>query len=66
MKRPGLVAGVFTAGYGIARSFVEFFREPDFGHWATVGPMTAGILYSLPMIAAGWWLIQRARTQHTA
>jgi phosphatidylglycerol:prolipoprotein diacylglycerol transferase len=61
LKRPGLVAGTFTAGYGLARSFCEFFREPDYGHWATFGPMTAGILYSLPMIAAGFWLVRRAR-----
>jgi phosphatidylglycerol---prolipoprotein diacylglyceryl transferase len=66
LKRPGLVAGVFTAGYGLARSFCELFREPDFGHWATVGPMTAGILYSLPMIAAGLWMVQRARAGTTA
>ena len=62
LKRPGIVAGVFTAGYGLARSFCELFREPDFAHWATFGPMTAGILYSLPMIAAGFYLVQRART----
>jgi phosphatidylglycerol---prolipoprotein diacylglyceryl transferase len=62
LKRPGLVAGAFTVGYGCARSFCEVFREPDYGHWATYGPMTAGILYSLPMIAAGLWLAHRART----
>jgi phosphatidylglycerol---prolipoprotein diacylglyceryl transferase len=64
-KNPGLVAGVFTAGYGCARAFCEFFREPDPGHWATAasGLMTAGILYSLPMIAAGVYLARRARAQ---
>jgi phosphatidylglycerol:prolipoprotein diacylglycerol transferase len=62
LKRPGLIAGVFTAGYGLGRSFCEFFREPDPGHWLTIGPLTAGIVYSLPMIAAGIWLIQRARS----
>jgi phosphatidylglycerol---prolipoprotein diacylglyceryl transferase len=66
LKRPGLVAGVFTAGYGLARSFCELFREPDFAHWATFGPMTAGIMYSLPMIAAGLWLAQRARATTAA
>jgi phosphatidylglycerol:prolipoprotein diacylglycerol transferase len=60
--RPGLVAGVFTAGYGIARSVCELFREPDPTHWATVGLMTPGILYSLPMIAAGAYLVYRARS----
>ena len=27
--RPGLLTGVFLIGYGTARSFVEFFRQPD-------------------------------------
>ena len=63
LKRPGLIAGVFTAGYGLARSFCEFFREPDYAHWLTVGPLTAGMLYSVPMILAGLWLINVARTK---
>jgi phosphatidylglycerol---prolipoprotein diacylglyceryl transferase len=60
-KHPGLVAGTFTAGYGVSRAFCELFREPDAGHWATAGLMTPGILYSLPMIVAGLWLVQRSR-----
>lgn len=60
-KNPGLVAGVFTAGYGAARAFCEIFREPDPGHWATSTFMTAGILYSLPMIAIGLLIVHRAR-----
>jgi phosphatidylglycerol---prolipoprotein diacylglyceryl transferase len=65
-KHPGLVAGTFTAGYGIARAFCELFREPDAGHWATAGLMTPGILYSLPMIAAGIVLVQRSRASHAS
>jgi len=53
LQRPGLLAGVFLTGYGLARSFSEFFREPDPGHLFTIGPLTAGIVYSLPMIVAG-------------
>jgi phosphatidylglycerol---prolipoprotein diacylglyceryl transferase len=53
LRQPGVVGGAFLAGYGIARSICEFFREPDPGHWLTVGPFTAGIFYSLPMILAG-------------
>ncbi len=60
LKRPGIVAGTFLAGYGLARSFCELFREPDPGHWLTMGPFTAGILYSLPMIAIGLWLVRDA------
>ena len=29
LRTPGFVAGAFVAGYGLARIFVEFFREPD-------------------------------------
>lgn len=65
LKRPGLVAGVFTAGYGLARSFCELFREPDPLHWATSSWMTPGIMYSLPMIAAGFYLVYRARREAT-
>ena len=62
-KRPGLVAGIFTAGYGLARAFCEFFREPETSHWANQGFMTPGILYSLPMIAVGLYFIYRARIE---
>jgi phosphatidylglycerol---prolipoprotein diacylglyceryl transferase len=60
LKRPGLVAGTFLLGYGLARSFCELFREPDEGHILNLGPLTAGIIYSLPMIAAGLWIMREA------
>ncbi len=60
LKRPGMVAGVFMLGYGLARSFCEIFREPDPGHVLTLGPFTAGILYSLPMVVVGIWLVRDA------
>lgn len=60
LKRPGMVAGVFMLGYGLARSFCEIFREPDPGHVLTLGPFTAGILYSLPMVVAGIWIVREA------
>lgn len=50
----GAVTGMFMIGYGVFRSFCEFFREPDDGF---LGIMTLGISMgqwlSLPMIAAG-------------
>lgn len=61
LKRPGLVTGVFVLGYGLARSFAEFFREPHEGHPLNVGPFTAGQFYSLPMIVLGGYLIWRAQ-----
>jgi len=61
LARPGLVAGVFTAGYGLARFTVEFFREPD-AHLGYLmgGWLTMGMVLSVPLMAAGGWLIARA------
>ena len=60
LRRPGMIGGIFLVGYGLARSFCEFFREPDADHLLNVGPLTAGIIYSLPMIAAGIWIMREA------
>ncbi|MCY3769109.1 MAG: prolipoprotein diacylglyceryl transferase [Gammaproteobacteria bacterium] len=58
----GKISGLFLAGYGLSRFFVEFFREPD-GHLGSVllDWVTMGQLLSLPMILAGWYLFA-ART----
>ena len=62
-QRPGMSAGVFFVGYGLARSFVEFFRQPD----AHIGFLsfgtTTGQWLSIPMIAVGLWLIFNARKE---
>ncbi|MDE4097674.1 prolipoprotein diacylglyceryl transferase [Phaeobacter gallaeciensis] len=62
--RPGLVLGLFLAGYGMARFLVEFARQPD-AQFVTPGNplglawhvggygLTMGQLLSLPMIALG-------------
>jgi phosphatidylglycerol:prolipoprotein diacylglycerol transferase len=61
LKSPGFVSGAFVAGYGLARIFVEFFREPDaqlgylFGGW-----LTMGMVLSVPMVLVGAWAIFRA------
>ncbi len=61
-KRPGLVAGLFGAGYAAARIFCEFFREPDPQLGYLLGGFTTmGMLLSLPMLAAGLFLVLRAR-----
>ncbi|WP_439632885.1 prolipoprotein diacylglyceryl transferase [Glycocaulis sp.] len=61
LSRPGLVTGVFLAGYGVFRAFVEVFREPD-RHMpeALQGYVTMGMLLCVPMIAAGAYLIWRS------
>ena len=53
LRRPGLVTGVFAIGYGLARIFCEFFREPDPQLGFLFGGATMGMLLSLPLIAIG-------------
>jgi phosphatidylglycerol:prolipoprotein diacylglycerol transferase len=60
LHRPGMVAGTFLIGYGLARSFCELFREPNAGHFLNLGPLTAGIFYSIPMIVAGALILREA------
>lgn len=72
LKKPGLVAGVFFAGYGAARFIVEFARQPDAQFISEGNPLglafevsgyglTMGQTLSLPMIAIGLWFITKAR-----
>ncbi|MEO0427071.1 MAG: prolipoprotein diacylglyceryl transferase [Pseudomonadota bacterium] len=76
LKRPGAIIGVFFIGYGLGRSFVENFRQGDFGFvspdnpWGQVirfgiGPEAAGLtmgqVLSLPMIAIGVVFLLYAR-----
>jgi phosphatidylglycerol:prolipoprotein diacylglycerol transferase len=61
--RPGMLCGVFLAGYGVARLVGELFRQPDAHLGFLVAGATMGQLLSLPMIAAGAWLILRARAR---
>ena len=61
LTRPGTIFGLFLCFYGLFRSFVEFFREPHAGHPLDIGVLTPGIVYSIPMILLGLWLIRRAQ-----
>jgi phosphatidylglycerol:prolipoprotein diacylglycerol transferase len=61
--RPGLLSGVFLVGYGIARLVGELFRQPDAHLGFLFAGATMGQLLSLPMVAAGLWLILRARAR---
>lgn len=61
LRRPGLVTGVFFAGYGIARFAVEYVREPDAHLGTLLGVATMGQILSLPLVAIGLWLILQAR-----
>ncbi len=60
-RRPGLLMGVFIAGYGVARIIGELFREPDTYIGFLAFGTTWGQWLSLPMIAVGLFFIIRAR-----
>ncbi len=62
----GTLAGVFLLGYGLARIFVEFFREPDPQLGFLFGVITMGQLLSIPLVLAGIWLLLRARQRPLA
>ena len=61
LKRPGYVAGLFGVLYAIGRIISEFFREPDPQLGFLFGGATMGMLLSVPLFAAGVWLIMRSR-----
>ncbi len=58
----GAVSGLFLLCYGVFRCAVEFVREPDLHiGFLALGWVTMGQLLSVPLIAAGAWLLVRAR-----
>lgn len=72
LKTPGKIAGLFFAGYGIARFLVEFVRQPDAQFVSDGNPLglaihaagyglTMGQILTIPMIAAGIWFIAKAK-----
>ena len=58
--RFGLLTGVFLAGYAVARSTGELFRQPDPFLGFLFEGATMGQLLCVPMLIAGVWLIVRA------
>lgn len=76
LRRPGAMAGVFFAGYGLARFGVEFFRQPDAQFQGPDNPLglavqingyglTMGQMLTLPMILVGVALVLRAHRRAT-
>ena len=66
------MCGLFFAGYGVSRFFVEFFRQADLQYITPDNPMgyvirlgdlglSMGQLLSLPMIIVGLFVIAWAR-----
>jgi phosphatidylglycerol:prolipoprotein diacylglycerol transferase len=60
--RPGLLVGVFTLGYGLARFTVEYFREPDLQlqEFAARTGLSMGQWLTVPMILLGLFFLLRA------
>lgn len=68
LKKPGLIAGLFFAGYGVSRFIVEFFRQADAQFITPENPMghvfiglSMGQLLSVPMVLIGLALALRAK-----
>ena len=61
LTHPGRASGIFALGYGLARIFVEFFRVPDSFIGYYFGFVTQGMIYSLPLVGVGLWLLMRSR-----
>jgi phosphatidylglycerol:prolipoprotein diacylglycerol transferase len=73
LRRSGLATGLFLAGYGAARAFVEMFRQADAQYITAENPLghvirlteTSGLsmgqILSLPMLLLGLALIAVAR-----
>jgi phosphatidylglycerol:prolipoprotein diacylglycerol transferase len=58
-EKPGLIGGVFLAGYAISRLIVENFREPDAQLGFLFSTLTMGQLLSVPMLLLGLYLVCR-------
>jgi len=71
LMRRGRVTGLFLLGYGLARAFVELFRQADGQYITPDNPagyvirlgadmgLSMGQVLSLPMILVGLWLVLR-------
>jgi len=56
-QRPGMVTGLFLAGYAAARMSGELFREPDPQLGFLIFGTTMGQLLSIPLLIAGILII---------
>jgi phosphatidylglycerol:prolipoprotein diacylglycerol transferase len=56
-QRPGVVTGLFLAGYAVARMSGELFREPDAQLGFLIFGTTMGQLLSIPLLIAGLLII---------
>lgn len=61
--KPGFLVGVFILGYGLARFFVEFFRQPDAGLENLPWGLSMGQTLCVPMILGGVYLVSTAKAR---
>jgi phosphatidylglycerol---prolipoprotein diacylglyceryl transferase len=59
-RRPGLLTGLATLGYALARIAMEFFREPDPEIEQLAYGFTMGMALSAPMVLIGAALVIRS------
>jgi len=64
--KPGTLAGLFLAGYGLARITCEFYREPDSYLGFLWGGATMGQLLSIPLVLVGAGLAVYAQKRKQA
>jgi len=50
------ISALFLLGYGCARFFIEFFRQPDADQHLWFGWMSKGQLLTVPMLLIGLWM----------
>ncbi|QDH17995.1 prolipoprotein diacylglyceryl transferase [Swingsia samuiensis] len=56
-EHAGFLSGLFLFGYALARSFCEFFRQPDANIGFLAGGVTMGQILCIPMALAGMGLM---------
>ncbi len=61
LKMPGFSVGLFLAGYGVFRMICELFKIEEYGLPFEGVPITRGMLYSIPMVLLGAFLMWRAK-----
>jgi phosphatidylglycerol:prolipoprotein diacylglycerol transferase len=68
LATPGMTGAAFLICYGAFRMVCELFKEDEYRNFLGALPFTKGMLYSMPMVAAGLvalWVVTRRRPTAT-
>jgi phosphatidylglycerol:prolipoprotein diacylglycerol transferase len=60
LQKRGAIFGLWLTGYGLARTALEWVRNPDEGMPNFPLGLTMGMMLSIPMFLIGLWLLWRA------